>query len=62
MSVSNVVTLHSFDFSSKQEADLAGWDGSGWYFWDETGAHCHGPFGTKQEAEELLTKYVENML
>jgi hypothetical protein len=39
------------------DADVAGWDGPGWYFWDETEAHCHGPFGTKVEAEVAMKKY-----
>lgn len=60
--MSNVILLHSFDFTSEQEAELAGFNGSGWYFWDETQAHCHGRFDTPQEAEEALTYYVENYL
>jgi hypothetical protein len=31
----------------------------GWYFWDETLAHYHGPFATQQEADAALTAYAE---
>lgn len=44
-----------------QDGDLAGWDGPGWYFWDETEAYCHGPFTTKSEAEAAKTKYAEQL-
>lgn len=32
----------------------------GWYFADET-LDLHGPFSTKEEAEQLLAKYIEQM-
>lgn len=38
--------LHNFE-----DAELVGWEGPGWYFWDETEAYCYGPYRTKQEAE-----------
>lgn len=28
-----------------------------WYFWDETGAECHGPYFSKREAERALEDY-----
>jgi NTP pyrophosphatase (non-canonical NTP hydrolase) len=31
----------------------------GWYFWDETQADYHGPFGTLGECSEALKKYGE---
>lgn len=37
-------------------ADLlcAGYDGDGWYFWENPAVgHLAGPFATKEEAEEL---------
>ena len=43
------------------EARAAGWYGPGWYFWDETGAYCHGPFGSREEAEEALERYAESL-
>lgn len=43
------------------DGELAGYDGPGWYFWDETQAYCHGPFGTKEDAESALTSYCESL-
>ena len=34
-----------------------GYDGEGWYFWDETWAFIHGPFATEEEAREKYTEY-----
>lgn len=33
----------------------------GWYFWDETWCHRHGPFSTKKEAEQALIGYAESL-
>lgn len=30
----------------------------GWYFWDETWAHCHGPFVRLLECRATLQKYM----
>ena len=38
------------------DGDIAGWDGPGWYFWDES-YHLHGPFSSKEETEELESNY-----
>lgn len=35
---------------------------SGWYFWDETGAYCHGPFCTRDECRDNLKRYAEDLL
>jgi hypothetical protein len=42
----------SFEYS-----DIAGYTTPGWYFWDETGAHCHGPCKDANEANEKLNLY-----
>jgi hypothetical protein len=39
-----------------EDADLSGWDGPGWYFWDEA-YQLHGPFGTKEEASSAFSTY-----
>lgn len=39
-----------------EDADLSGWDGPGWYFWDEA-YQLHGPFGAKEEANGALSTY-----
>lgn len=47
------------DKVARQDMLDAGWDGQGWYFWDETEAYCHGPFGTRDEAVNAEEKYAE---
>lgn len=49
--------------SPRDRADLeeAGYDGSGWYFWDEVEAHCHGPFSTAEEARNAMEQYAEKL-
>jgi len=39
-----------------------GWDGPGWYFWDETQAYCHGPYESAKLAKEGLVKYCHEVL
>lgn len=34
-----------------------GYTTPGWYFWDETWATCHGPYGTQEEAMTKLLEY-----
>lgn len=29
------------------------------FFWDETGAHAHGPYGSLDDARQAIRKYVE---
>lgn len=33
----------------------------GWYFWDETWAFAHGPFGTREDAVAALNVYAEGL-
>ena len=47
--------------TAPEDADLAGWDGPGWYFWDEA-YQLHGPFGSKGEANSALSSYCATML
>lgn len=39
----------------------AGYEGPGWYFWDETDAYCHGPFSTRDEASDACREYAKNL-
>ena len=32
---------------------------AGWYFWDETGADCVGPYESRKDAEKALQDYAE---
>lgn len=43
------------------DANIQGWKGPGWYFWDETWAFCHGPFGSESQASLALQAYAEEL-
>ena len=34
-----------------------GWDGEGWYFWNEIWMDITGPYDTEEEAKEKLKEY-----
>lgn len=34
-----------------------GWNGPGWYFWDESQAYCHGPYESGEVANNKLKEY-----
>lgn len=36
-----------------------GWDGPGWYFFDDTEAYMHGPFASMDEAKEAERNYFD---
>jgi hypothetical protein len=38
-----------------------GYEGPGWYFWDETGAYCHGPYISSALAWDKLVEYCEEL-
>lgn len=38
-----------------------GYQGPGWYFWDETEAYCYGPYKSEKEAEIALNRYAETL-
>lgn len=44
-----------------EDADLMGWVGPGWYFWDEA-YQLHGPFETEKETSAALSMYCAEML
>jgi hypothetical protein len=33
----------------------------GWYFWDETWSHPHGPFNTEEEARRAMDDYADSL-
>lgn len=43
------------------EMQERGWAGVGWYFWDEIGAHCYGPYNDKTTAEQKLAGYAQSL-
>lgn len=42
-----------------EDAAAAGYTTEGWYFWDETEAHCLGPWVSQEAAEAQLKAYAE---
>jgi hypothetical protein len=54
---SHVEFLVSGDFDA---ANSRGYIEPGWYFWDEYGQYCYGPYRTKERCEEALKKYEPN--
>jgi len=40
---------------------VVGYNGLGWYFWDETETTIIGPFNNSEEAETGLQKYAESI-
>ena len=38
--------------------NLYGYNGEGWYFWNEVYTDCYGPYVTKQQAETELEKFL----
>jgi hypothetical protein len=43
------------------DADLSGYTTPGWYFWDETQAHCYGPFATRDDAVCAASEYADQL-
>lgn len=39
----------------------SGYTHPGWYFWDESGYYCVGPFASEEEAREKLEKYMRGL-
>lgn len=44
-----------------EDSDIAGYQGPGWYFWDETGMYCYGPYRTKSEAAKEKHAYAKQL-
>lgn len=40
---------------------LAGYCGRGWYFWDEVGANCYGPFESQDDAAREEREYAKQL-
>ena len=43
------------------DALLQGWNGLGWYFWDETQAYCYGPYPSSVAAQNALEEYAKTI-
>ena len=41
---------------------IQGYEGPGWYFWDESWSHCHGPYESQEKAKGEFEIYCKTML
>lgn len=39
----------------------AGYDGPGWYFWDEVQMYCYGPYKTADDARLAEQEYADTL-
>jgi hypothetical protein len=46
------IIYDDFDYAKER-----GWSGIGWYFWDESGYYCYGPYETEEIAKEKSKEY-----
>lgn len=58
----NVMYLTDDPEWSKEDKEFSGFSKEGWYYWDETGAYCTGPFITKEDALRAFDYYVKYVL
>ena len=42
-------------------AKLLGWSRPGWYFWDESGDHCDGPYDSHRAAARAMRCYADSL-
>src|SRR6185312_1813598 len=56
--VSTLVDYYDYGHEYMGWAD---WKGPGWYFWEETGAHCNGPYESETKAREGMKKYARGL-
>lgn len=38
-----------------------GYNGPGWYFYEETWAYVHGPYKSREEASEACNEYAKSL-
>lgn len=56
-SPSDPICCWEIDPTGANEPSLPGWNGPGWYFWNETWTGLHGPFATLEETRSALRCY-----
>ena len=59
MSDNELDPLFCINYPTKEQLQV-GWDGPGWYFWDE-GGELHGPFASREEAAWGRLYYREDL-
>lgn len=53
------MSLYLSSKDDMEDAVLAGYSGTGWYFWDETETHIIGPYKDLEKLEAGRKKYME---
>ena len=60
--MNNIEYLTPRRFTSRALSTERGYNGVGWYFWDEAdGQYCYGPYHTKEIAEQKMKEYGEDL-
>lgn len=49
-------------FYNKEHVMWSGYDGPGWYFWDEVQRYCYGPYPSALKAHEESMRYAKEVL
>ena len=44
-----------------ETANMQGYAGRGWYFWDESSFNCYGPYDNREEAEKKSSLYYHEL-
>jgi len=59
VAMNNIEYLTSGYFDNAVER---GYNGVGWYFWDEAdGQYCYGPYDTKETAQQKMKDYYNTL-
>ena len=53
--------LADVDVKDWEDLDLVGYEGEGFYFWDETWTCLFGPFDTQEQCLEACKKYARDL-
>ena len=52
-------TFDSLALQEKRDLTLSGYEGKGWYFWNEAWNIMHGPYEKEEEAKEAFSEYCD---
>lgn len=55
------IGVQHLDLTGQNQQRAWGYDGPGWYFWDETQSNCIGPFPDVLEATDALHRYAQHL-
>ena len=60
MNSNNLIKYYP-NLDNETPEEIQGYTKPGWYFWDETWGLCYGPYSSKSEASQRLSKYAETL-